>query len=113
MQAITFWSIIIFQRNGKEEMKTDDKEQAKKLNRRQDYKRKKSTGGSLKLPAAGCRESSILKAKCLSSSLEDPAASCGECARSWIIRMYPVIISYRKDFLVVRLVGWCISYQGR
>jgi len=34
MQAITFWSIIIFQRNGKEEMKTDDKEQAKKLNRR-------------------------------------------------------------------------------
>jgi hypothetical protein len=67
MQAITFWSIIIFQRNGQEEMKTDDKEQAKKLNRRQDYMRKKSTGGSLKLPAAGCRESSILKAECLSS----------------------------------------------
>jgi len=56
MQAITFWSIIIFQRNGqKKETKTGDKEQTKKLKHRQDCKRKKPTGRSLKLPAAGCR----------------------------------------------------------
>ena len=71
-------------------MKTDDKEQAKKLNRRQDYKRKKSTGGSLKLPAAGCRESSILKAKCLSSSLADPAASSLLDSSECILLSYPV-----------------------
>jgi len=92
MQAITCWAIIIFQRNGQEETKTDDKEKTKMLDRRQDYTSKKSTGGSSKLPAAGCRESSILKVECLSSSLADPAASCGECARSWI---HPNVSCYR------------------
>jgi hypothetical protein len=54
MQAIPCWAIIIFRRNELEETKKGDKEQAKKLKCRQDYKRKKSTGGSLKLPAAAC-----------------------------------------------------------